>query len=164
MSPSLSITRRWRAVRYALPMLLLNPALAVEPTRHDHHAAAAELASVNAERWASDAALREGMRRLRLAIEDLDSASAQPAASAAAIEAAVNYLFAECRLPPAPDAALHGLLAQTLGAAAELRGAAPHQHARSQLQTVLQRYPQLFDDPAWTTSEADGQHADHHDK
>src|SRR3546814_11665123 len=45
----------------------------------------------------------------------------QATALASEIEQSVNYLFANCRLEPAADAALHGLLAQLLQGAAALR-------------------------------------------
>ena len=77
--------------------------------------------------WTPDAPLMEGMSRVRTAIAGLQ-AEPQPdaatvAARAADIDAAVDYMFKNCKLPTEPDIALHAILARlmaTLGPEATL--------------------------------------------
>jgi hypothetical protein len=83
---------------------------------------------------------------------------AQERALADEIAAAVNTMFAQCRLAPAPDAALHPLLARLLVASQALRerpADADVADVAAELRAVLQRYDQLFDDSPLPAGEAD---------
>lgn len=124
---------------------------------HDHHAGHAAMPEVAADhvRWPIDAALGRGMARVQAASDALADLHAtgtpDPARSRAIandLRSAVNTMFAECRLPPEPDAALHRLLAQVLDAARQLTDGDLDGAAATQLRTVLTRYRELFDDPA----------------
>ena len=64
-------------------------------------------------------------------------------------------MFAECKLEPEPDAALHPLLARVLVAADTLSTSGFDADALADLQAVVARYPLLFDDPAWSASQSD---------
>src|SRR3546814_16854299 len=72
----------------------------------------------NHVKWTPDAPLVEGMSRVRTALEGLESEShpddAAVAALATDIDSAVEYMFANCQLPPAPDVALHAVLARLM--------------------------------------------------
>lgn len=86
------------------------------------------------------------------AIQDLLSAerpadAAAAAALATAIQARVQQLFAECKLAPAADAALHGVLAQLLDGAAALRADHGDEAAWARLESALTLYAERFDDP-----------------
>lgn len=124
---------------------------------HDHGQAHAPLAGVaSGERWASDAALREGMTRIHEALErNLPHDPQQPLGDDQAtalrhdIEAAAGYLVANCQLPAAADAALHGLLAELLQGAATLPEAGRREQALARIASALEHYPQLFDEPLW---------------
>jgi hypothetical protein len=59
-------------------------------------------------------------------------------------------MIARCRLDPAPDAALHPLLARVLQASARLAGGEFDAAALAELEAVLQRYPLLFEDAGWS--------------
>lgn len=113
--------------------------------------AAAATPSVPA-RWRADAPLRAGMARVRVAAAALAHAEhghldrAQERALADEITAAVNAMFAECRLPPAPDAALHPLLARLLAASQALRERPAEPAVVAELRAVLARYEQLFEE------------------
>jgi len=112
--------------------------------------------AVPAVRWASDEPLRVGMRRLRAATEMLSHGAhghldaAQVQGIAAELEAAVQAMFAQCRLAPEPDAALHPLLARVLDASATLAEGRFDAGAHDALLAVLARYPLLFDDEGWS--------------
>jgi hypothetical protein len=127
---------------------------------HDEHAAAATgpvEAPPAGQRWATDAPLRAGMARVRIATHALEPLqhgpmeAAQVRAQADEIQAAVNAMFAQCHLPPQPDAALHPLLAKLLIASQALRDKPADGAPLAVLTDVLTRYPQLFDDSEWPT-------------
>lgn len=122
---------------------------------HEEHATEATLATVPpaGQRWATDAPLRAGMARVQAAADALAPLEKEPMdpervrAQADGIQAAVNTMFAECKLEPAPDAALHPLLAQLLSASQALRDAPTNAEPLADLRAVLARYRLLFDDP-----------------
>lgn len=120
-----------------------------------HPQAGHEEAALPAIRWASDAPLREGMRRVRSATEALSHAAhghldaAQVQAIAAELESAVQDMIARCKLAPEPDAALHPLLARVLQASATLADGTFDAAALAELEAVLRRYPGLFEDGDW---------------
>ena len=124
---------------------------------HDSHhpAPAGDAFTAPATRWASDAPLREGMRRVRVATEGLSHGAyghldaGQVQALAAELEAAVQDMIARCRLDPEPDAALHPLLARVLQASAVLAAGEFDAAALAELEAVLLRYPLLFEDADW---------------
>ncbi|HEX4854900.1 hypothetical protein [Arenimonas sp.] len=107
-------------------------------------------------RWAPDAPLREGMRRVRAATSALSHAAhghldeAQVQAVAVELEAAVQDMIARCQLAPEPDAALHPLLARVLRASAALAAEGFDPAVLTELEAVLARYPQLFEDAGWS--------------
>jgi len=127
-----------------------------------HHAHAAPAAAPTttrttapAQRWASDAALRDGMGRVRVALDELhhyELGHMPPAAAqeqAAQIEAAIDYLFAHCRLAPEPDAALHKILLPLLTSAQRLNRDPSQREAIVAMREAVAAYPQQFDDPGW---------------
>lgn len=166
---------------FALGMALSLPALAgthghagdpAHGARHDpaaHGVHAAEHAQDEppvapqfpARRWVPDAPLSEGMLRVRAVTGALAHGGhghlddAQVQGIAAELQSAVEAMFAQCKLEPEPDAALHPLLARVLGAAAVLRERGFDEDALATLGQVLADYPRLFDDPAWSDSQSD---------
>ncbi|MGE3298455.1 MAG: hypothetical protein AB7I68_14035 [Porticoccaceae bacterium] len=106
--------------------------------------------------FATDAPLRAGMARIRNAVaanrpDDRQRGLSREQATALAseIEQSVNYLFANCRLEPAADAALHGLLAQLLQGAAALRRDPAAEDGIPAVLAALASYPRLFLDAQW---------------
>ncbi len=65
------------------------------------------------------------------------------------IETEVQGIFRECRLQPAADAALHGILAALLQAVAELRQPPVAASTWTHLNQALRSYQQQFDDPGF---------------
>lgn len=122
--------------------------------QHDHtsaHAAESTPIAKDGTRWSTDEPLREGMGRLRDAVSALHEPDADRA-GADAIDTSVRWMFEHCRLPAEPDQALHGLLARTLKASAELREGADRERALAELESVLADYPRLFDHPGWAVT------------
>jgi hypothetical protein len=160
-----------------MALLLTAPALAAaehaEPVTHDemhqargdHEAfqpqAGHDDAAPPSVRWASDAPLREGMRRVRATTQALAHAAhghldaGQVQGISAELEGAVRAMFANCRLAPGPDAALHPLLARVLQVSTSLAGGGFDAAALAELQAVLARYPELFEDADWNLDQDD---------
>jgi len=137
----------------------LSSATAAAQSAHEGHAVHAPLtatAPVPTQRWASDAPLRKGMRDIRVAVQALEHYEhghmgiAQVSSTVALIDTSVNDIFANCRLEPDADVALHGLLARFLAGAEAVRTSQQVPVAEiAAMRAALARYPQLFDDPAW---------------
>ncbi|MCF6757929.1 DnrO protein [Stutzerimonas balearica] len=139
------------AAASALALSLATP-MAAAATAAPHHLHSAQEALPVSAGHATDAALREGMSRVRDALQSAGMAPDDQAAAVLAgeIEAAGAYLVANCRLPEAADTTLHGVLGNLLGAADRLRGpGAPRDAALRQARSALARYQQLFDAPHW---------------
>ena len=139
--------------------LLAAPAMAQSAAHHDHAAHAAHDAQVKApaQRWATDAPLRAGMRNLREATETLNHYEmghlddTQRDNAVEKIDAAIKDMFANCKLKPEADAALHGLLAKFIAGANAARAGTFGKAELVPMQDALTQYPQLFDDAEWST-------------
>jgi hypothetical protein len=113
---------------------------------HEGHRARAPQAA----RWPAEAPLRRGMSRVRAVADSLVHAShghldpAQVPALGAELKSAVQTMFVECRLEPAPDAALHPLLARLLAAGQALADGGSADAALTEVRAVLARYAELF--------------------
>lgn len=102
-------------------------------------------------RWTPDAPLMEGMSRVRTALAGLEAEShpddATVAARAADIDAAVAYMFANCKLPTEPDIALHAILARLMAGTEALHADPADTSPLADMHAALLNYEQLFDDP-----------------
>jgi aminopeptidase N len=143
------------ASNFALSMVV-STAHAATGHDHSHHTPAAANQSTPAERWATDEALREGMTRVHEAVQrSTPSDPRQPLSDEAAaalqrdIEAATSYLIANCQLPEAADAALHGLLIDLLKGAEALSETEQREQGLQRIFDALERYPQTFAEPVW---------------
>src|SRR5690606_37430678 len=126
----------------------------------DHAAAIAQAAGndfpvpANHVPWTPDAPLIEGMSRVRTAVGALESHPDADTvrARAADVDAAVEYMFANCNLGTEPDIALHAILAR-LTAGTQALNANPADAAPViDMHAAVQNYERLFDDP----NEGDG--------
>lgn len=146
------------AALFALPLAIRAQDHPSNPSPAIHAAHAQETTTSTADRgdkrWATDPALRDGMRRVRQGVQALErGARGRPdAAKAADIDGAVNYMIANCQLEPDADAALHGLLAKFLVGADAARTGKNIPAALADMQAALKQYPELFDDPAWNAA------------
>lgn len=135
------------------------PAAAQSVAPHDHAAHAGHDAKpqVPAQRWATDAPLRAGMRNLREATETLNHYEmghlddVQRDHAVEKIDAAIKDMFANCKLKPEADVALHGLLAKFIAGANAARAGKFSKAELAPMQAALAQYPQLFDDAEWST-------------
>lgn len=142
------------------------PAAPVHEVRHaqDHaghgvgamHAAGAVPApAIDGARWTPDAPLREGMRRMAVALAALDHAAhghldaARTPAVAGEVEAAADFMFANCELAAEPDVVLHGLLARLLAGARALAVDPSDPAPVADMRAALGDYPRYFDDPGF---------------
>lgn len=129
---------------------------------HDHDTATAAITNLKldgGEKWPTDASLRKGMAEIHAAFEADHPAihagrqtDAQYDALAARIEAQVNDIVANCKLPPAADANLHYVIADLLQGVGLMRGqdAGRTRHDGATLvHGALRAYGQYFDDPHW---------------
>ena len=113
-------------------------------------ATTAEKAAPASTRWQADAPLQAGMARVLVASKALEHMQhghlnpAQVTALADEIKGAVNDMFAQCKLDPAPDAALHPLLARLLTASEALRTNPMESSPVEDIHAVLARYGELF--------------------
>ena len=108
------------------------------------------------QRWATDAPLREAMLWIRdgvalnaTAFHDGTLSAAAAQTLAAAVEGDVQFMIANCRLAPEPDAALHALIGRMLGAAEALRDDPLSTGGLPQLEAVLNDYGATFDHSGW---------------
>lgn len=123
-------------------------------TAHDTHVPHV----LPAQRWATDAPLREGMGRVRMALSDLARGpagamgDARVRQDAAAIKDAVAYMFANCQLPEEPDQALHSILVPLLEAAEKLESDPSDTGQIKAMRATVADYPRYFDDLGWRDS------------
>lgn len=131
------------------------PSIAAPQQLHAEHAAQSPPVAVPAQRWAPDAPLRQGMRRARVAVENLERYEAgqmgatDAVRQAAEVEAAVVFMFSNCKLAPEPDEALHGILVPLITAAQALKADPKRLAAIGEMRAAIEYYPQYFDDPGW---------------
>ena len=108
-------------------------------------------------RWAPDAPLQEGMRRMRDALEGLAHHEmghldeTQVDNLATEVDDAAAFMFANCKLEPEPDVALHGVLARLMAGAEALHANPADPAPVADMRAALQDYPKLFDDPGFAT-------------
>ena len=137
-----------------------SPSSATHDAHVAHPTAALALPPVPATPWQSDAPLREGMRRVQRAVDALGHAehdhldAAQVNAAAAAVQEAVDVMFANCKLEPQPDVALHSLLAVLIKGANDLKANPADLSPLTGMREVLAVYPRMFVDPEWTAGAA----------
>lgn len=136
----------------------LSPSQVQAAESHHHHAdqaASTEAVPPAGQLWQADEPLKAGMRRVRTAameLAHLEHGALEPARTrelAVEIQAAVNDMFANCKLAPEPDAALHPLLARLLTASQALQDRPTDAAPVADVHAVLERYPQMFDDAEW---------------
>ena len=123
---------------------------------HKHHEQAVAASTPTPTRpWATDAPLRAGMRNLREATETLNHYEmghlddTQRDNAVEKIDAAIKDMFANCKLKPEADAALHGLLAKFIAGANAARAGKFTKAELVPMQEALALYPQMFDDHDW---------------
>lgn len=155
--------------RSILLSLLVCPAIAVAAPAQDPHGNAHAAHSAHAAhvghapavvapdhvRYAPDAPLMEGMRRMAAVVEALEHAShghlgaAEVESLAAEANDAAAFMFAHCELPTEPDVALHGLLARLMAGAQALEADPTDLSPAGPMRAAVEDYTRLFEDPAF---------------
>jgi hypothetical protein len=126
--------------------------MAAQAAPQDTHAGHAPVAAP-AQRWATDAPLREGMSRVSAALDALKDYEMGQMSEAVAldqiatIEEATTSMFVNCNLAPDADAALHGMLGPLLAAAYRLKANPQDTDAVAAMRVAVADYPRYFDDP-----------------
>lgn len=127
---------------------------AVQMEQASHGTPAPSPATTSATRlWIPDAPLVDGMARVGRAVATLAHlemghlGGSQVRTLAGDVDAAIEYMFANCRLEPEPDAALHGILARLMAASKALREAPSDAAPVATMRAALADYARLFDDP-----------------
>jgi hypothetical protein len=123
---------------------------------HDHaQGAVGQMKLDDGTKWATDAPLRAGMTAIQSAFDADHSAihagtatDAQYEALAGRIEAQVNSIVANCRLPPEADANLHYVIADLLQGVSQMRGSDPartRHDGAALVHGALRAYDEFFD-------------------
>ncbi|MGV8941324.1 MAG: hypothetical protein ACOH1P_07280 [Lysobacter sp.] len=104
------------------------------------------------QRWETDAPLRKAMASIREdvaknlpAYHESRLQASDAEALAVFVEGNVNYMIANCELAPEPDAVLHVMIGQMMGAVAALRQAPASADGMPQLVSVVNDYQATFD-------------------
>lgn len=131
-----------------------------QPAPHQHEAAGPQQLGLDqgGRKWATDAPLREGMVRIRGAVEPRLGAAhagqlgpAEYRQLASQVETEVGGIVANCKLPPKADAMLHLVLAD-IGVGVEAMNGADAARRPEGLAKVAQavnEYGRLFDHPGF---------------
>lgn len=131
------------------------------PDHSHNHELAAALTLDKGRRWATDLPLRTGMQRIRVAVEQASAARAsarltavEAKALSATLQENVNYLIANCKLPPKADATLHVLIAELLAGAGQLAENPAAPGGLERMSQALRHYSEYFDHPGWVAFDA----------
>lgn len=129
---------------------------------HDHGASAATpsaLALNQGRKWPTDASLRQGMGRIRDAMEAAMPAISAGKADTARFDAAagqvneqIAFMVQNCKLDKETDAMLHLVLAEIIAGAEAMEGKSKELDRRDGAVKVidaLENYDRYFDHPGW---------------
>lgn len=149
-------TNRFTAAVLVSALALGTAGSALAAAGHSHDAGAMTLTLDHGRKWPTDESLRTGMSGIRAAmaavLEPIHK-NALPAARygdlAAAIEAQVERIVKDCKLPDAADAQLHIVLAQIQEGVEGMKGT-ERQAGAMKVVTALDAYGKHFDDAGWT--------------
>ncbi|CAA7613000.1 hypothetical protein [Magnetospirillum sp. SS-4] len=153
--------------RRALPLaaLILTAALSLAPAAvardgHSHESGhGGQLTLDHGRKWQTDAPLRQGMSAIGAdmagALDRIHGNRFGPAdyeALAGSIDAHIDGITRDCRLPPAADAQLHLVLAEIMDASEVMKGkGGTRDRSRGAVTVVkaLDAYQAHFDHPGW---------------
>jgi hypothetical protein len=129
------------------------PPVAAPPVEHAHahdvEPAPPTDAAMPEGGWRTDAPLRQAMQAILDAVVTAVRVDGNGPALAAELRRQVDYMVANCKLDPAADAALHGIIADLLRAAGRLDAGATPAQEHDALHAALARYGSRFDHPDW---------------
>ncbi|QFI77050.1 hypothetical protein F8237_02370 [Bradyrhizobium betae] len=132
------------------------PALAAGPHAHDGPAATIQLQLNHGKKWPTDDALRRGMGEIRVAmaqsltpIHDNAFTPAQYEALATRVQAQIDYVVGNCKLPEQADQQLHLVLEQIIDGAADMKTGAGRNQGAMKVVRALAQYGKYFDHAGW---------------
>jgi hypothetical protein len=156
----MSTMKHFAATALAFALALSSPALAATEHAHGGHGAAAlELTLNKGQKWPTDGALRKGMGEMRSLLETSlgrihagQFTSADYVALADRVQAEVNYVTANCKLPEEADAQLHIVLGEILEGTDAMKAGADRSQGALRAVLALEAYGRHFDHPSWTAA------------
>lgn len=132
------------------------PALSEENAPHDHNGSSMEMTSPDQGRWATDTPLRQGMERIRNAVDARLAAfhqgqlvAAEVGQLADTIDENVSFMVANCKLEPEADATLHVLLGEILEGKRMLQQDPSDPQGMPRIIQALVKYPEYFEHHEW---------------
>ncbi len=138
-------------------VLATGPVAAQHAHEHGSHHSATPT-PIPAQRYATDAPLREGMARVHKALKVLHHYPMGHVSETMALDQvqqikdAGAYMFANCKLSAKPDEALHGMLVPLLAAAQKLADNPGDMSQIDAMHAAVADYPRYFDDPDWASA------------
>ena len=153
-------TRAFAAATLALALAVSGPASAATEHSHASHGAAAlQLTLANGQKWPTDEPLRRGMSEMRsMLVTSLGRihagqfTSADYAALADRVQAQVDDVTANCKLPEEADAQLHIVLAEIIEGIDVIKTGADRLRGAMRVVLALEAYGRNFDHPDWTSA------------
>ena len=152
-------------MKTTLPLLLAialaAPMGAFAADAHDHGKAAPHKLELNAgKKWSTDDALRQGMTTIHASVSQTLPAAHSGKANASdydafgqTVSAQIAYIVENCKLTPAADAVLHGVIAELVDGVDVVTGKkAVSDRSQGVLHLVgaLDNYGTYFAHPGWT--------------
>ena len=133
---------------------------------HESHDTTTAPVAIPAQRHTTDAPLRDGLSRIHGALDELAHYEMGHMPQSLAVErvdtikAATDSIFANCKLAPDADAALHSMLVPLLNGIQAFQKDPADTSTIAAMRQAVADYPRVFDDPNWQpTAEADSDHA-----
>ena len=128
---------------------------------HDSHKNSSQLVLNEGKKWATDEALRTGMKRLRDLTATMSErrseqgiAPEQAIQLKAGVQEQIGFLIRHCKLEPNADAVLHVLIGDLLSGAEMIANPATATQGLDRILKALNQYPQYFDHADWIPIES----------
>jgi len=142
----------------AVPAPAADTAAPPQPDEHAHHHDSATVAQLERPsgggNWPTDAALRQGMQTIHVALaaalpayEKGAFSATEATALASTVTSQVQFLLANCKLEPDADAQLHIVIGQMMSAAEAMVADAASADGVPKLHESMQLYGDYFDHP-----------------
>ncbi|WP_245269363.1 hypothetical protein [Bradyrhizobium japonicum] len=149
-------TKSFALTALALCLAVGQPALAAGPHAHEGPTATARSQLDHGKKWPTDDVLRRGMTDIALAIRQSLApihsnvfTPAQYEALAARIQAQVDDVVANCKLPEPADQQLHLVLEQIIDGAAKMKSGTGRDQGAVKIVQALAQYGRNFDHADW---------------
>jgi hypothetical protein len=155
-SPVIISTKSLPLAALALCLVLGQPALAAGPHAHEGPTATGRPGLDHGKKWPTDDVLRRGMNDIALAMRQSLApihgnafTPAQYEALAARIQAQVDDVVGNCKLPEQADQQLHLVLEQIIDGAANMKTGARRDQGAMKIMRALAQYGEYFDHAGW---------------